>query len=47
MTLIPIWPGLQHRTKIKKTKQGNLPRKALTKLFAGGVFWGIGPESAI
>lgn len=45
MTLIPIWPNIKRRSKVKPTKQGNLPRTALGSLFTGkgirgGVFWG-------
>lgn len=45
MTLIPLWPNIKRSTKVKPTKQGNLPRTALATLFAGrgvrgGTFWG-------
>ena len=44
-TLVPLWPGIGMRTKVKKNAKGNLPKTALASLFAGkgtpnGVFWG-------
>lgn len=42
--LIPSWPGLMARTKVKKNKSGDMVKTALSRLFPGtgvkgGVFW--------